>query len=139
MRTGSMVVLVRVLVLAGVLFASALANANYRCQYNNGIIVEATVCPVGTQILGGTASAPAIGLSGSMYESLGNFGRDPNGRNPLVDNLVNSMGAMRSNSPSQSGRVEAKLKQINEIDALYKSGSISKAQADSLKRSVLGN
>jgi len=35
--------------------------------------------------------------------------------------------------------LQAKLQQIKEIDALYNSGSISKAQADALKRSVLGN
>ena len=42
--------------------------------------------------------------------------------------------------PSQQNTaVQAKLNQIKEIDALYNSGSISKAQADALKRSVSGN
>ena len=48
-------------------------------------------------------------------------------------------GLIGQQQQQQNPAVQAKLQQIKEIDTLYNSGSISKAQADSLKRSVLGN
>lgn len=55
---------------------------------------------------------------------------------PFINGLA---GANKQSVNQTNSAVQAKLKQIKEIDALYNSGSISKAQADSLKRSVLGN
>lgn len=60
---------------------------------------------------------------------------------PFAKQFSQNYGSLFSGQQQQQQNpaVQAKLQQIKEIDALYKSGSISKAQADSLKRSVLGN
>lgn len=60
---------------------------------------------------------------------------------PFAKQFQQNYGGLVGQQPQQQQNpaVQAKLQQIKEIDALYNSGSISKAQADSLKRSVLGN
>ena len=113
------------------------ANAKYRCQYNNGVIVEATVCPTGTLILGRTygfqsEAAARQQRKADMWNSYREGSRAAN------EATGRAIGNALFGTPSQQNpAVQAKLQQINEIDALYNSGSISKAQADLLKAEVL--
>ena len=127
------------LVLLGLLVFASGANANYRCQYNNGVIVEAAVCPVGTIALSNTGSS-TIRFSDSLWENQRKAYSGATQLGQVVGHNLGNLSNGGQGSPSQQrSQVQLKLNQIKEIDALYNSGSISKAQADALKRSVLGN
>ena len=130
---------IKIFLLVALFGATAVAHANYRCQYNNGVIVEATVCPTGTLILGRSyghqsEAAARQQRKADMWNSYREGSRAAN------EATGRALGNALFGTPSQKNpAVQAQLQQIKEIDALYNSGSISKAQADALKRSVLGN
>jgi predicted homoserine dehydrogenase-like protein len=127
------------LILAGILLVPPSANANYRCQYRNGVIVEVTICARETTMLGrsyGYQSEEAARQQrkAEMWRS---YREGSKAANEATGQAI--ANALFGKSSQQKTAVEAKLNQIKEIDALYNTGSISKAQADALKRSVSGN
>ena len=128
---------IKVFLLVALFGATAVTHANYRCQYNNGVIVEATLCPRGTLTLGrsyGYQSEEAARQQrkADMWNSYREGSRAAN------EAAGRAIGNALFGAPSQQNpAVQAKLQQIKEIDALYKSGSISKAQADRLKAEIL--
>ena len=120
-------------------------QANTKCiNDRTNVIVEVggygAVCPRGySKYRGGSTSGGGL-LSRSG--ALDRYKTQPGETmSPFAKQFSQSYGGLFSGQQQQQQNpaVQAKLQQIREIDALYNSGSISKAQADSLKRSVLGN
>ena len=139
MKTAVLLSMAKGLILAGILLVPPLANANYRCQYRNGVIVEATICPRETTMLGRSYGyqSEAAARQQRKAEMSRSYSEGSKAANQATGQAIGN--ALFGRPSQQNTAVQAKLKQIKEIDALYNSGSISKAQADALKRSVLGN
>lgn len=128
------------LVLIGIsLGATTLTHANDPCQRRNGVIVEAPVCPLGTVRLGRSYGyqSEAAARQQRKADMWNSYRKGSRAANEATGWAIGN--ALFGTPSQQHPAVQAKLKQIREIDAHYNSGSISKAQADSLKRGVLGN
>ncbi len=136
----------RQVILTGMVLSSLLplaAQANVKCiNDRTNVIVEVggygAVCPMGYSKYHGDSSS-----QGGLLNRIGAFDRyktqPGEAMSPFAKQFQQNYGGLVGQQQQQNRAVQAKLQQIKEIDALYNSGSISKAQADSLKRSVLGN
>ena len=126
------------LVLIGIsLGATTLTHANDRCQYRNGVIVEAPVCPLGTVSLGRSYGyqSEAAARQQRKADMWNSYREGSRAANEATGRAISN--ALFGTPSQQNPAVQAKLQQIREIDALYKSGSISKPQADRLKAEIL--